>query len=272
MKKDRHMYRRIIISVAAAITMSGCRWQNAASNGLAPATEVSVAAAADLNFALDEVIREFEKKQPGVHVRVAYGSSGNFYAQLTNQAPFDLFLSADVEYPRKLSQQGLTLPDTDFVYGVGRIAIWVSKRSSIDVEKLQVDALKHPSVKHIAIANPQHAPYGRAAEAAMKSFGVYDAVKSKLVFGENIAQALQFVQSGNAEIGIVALSLVMAPSVHDQGRFWEVPVSSYPRIDQGGVILKSAKDPGAARILRAFLIDAPGRAILRKYGFSVPGE
>jgi molybdate transport system substrate-binding protein len=266
------MYLRILSLVATTAFFPGCRSQNVTSNSSAPVREVSVAAAADLNFALDEVIREFEKKQPTMRVHVAYGSSGNFYSQLTNQAPFDLFLSADVEYPRKLSQRGLTLPDTEFVYGVGRIAIWAPKGSPIDVEKLHIDALKHSRVTHIAIANPQHAPYGRAAEAAMRSLGVYDAVKSKLVLGENISQALQFVQSGNAEIGIVALSLVMAPAVRDQGRSWEVPLASYPRIDQGGVILKGAKDADAARTFRGFLMDSEGRSILKKYGFSVPGE
>jgi molybdate transport system substrate-binding protein len=140
------------------------------------------------------------------------------------------------------------------------------------VEKLQIDSLKLASVRHIAIANPQHAPYGRAAEAAMKALGVYDTVKSKLVLGENISQTMQFVQSGNAEIGIVALSLAMAPAARDQGRYWEVPLSSYPRIEQGGVILKAAKNPDAVRTFRSFLTDTDGRAILKKYGFSVPSE
>jgi molybdate transport system substrate-binding protein len=125
-------------------------------------------------------------------------------------------------------------------------------------------------VTHIAIANPQHAPYGRAAEAAMRSMGIYDAVHAKLVLGENIAQTLQFIQSGNAEIGIVALSLAVAPSVRGQGRFWTVPLDRYPRMDQGGVIMKWAKDPDAARAFRAFFIGPGGRSTLEKFGFALP--
>ena len=213
----------------------------------------------------------FEKSHPTVQVHVSYGSSGNFYSQSVNQAPFDLFLSADVEYARKLAEQGLTLPGTDFVYAGGQLALWVPKTSPIDVGKLQIAALEDPTVQHIAIANPQHAPYGQAAEAAMQSLGVYAAVKSKIVLGENIAQTLQFVQSGNAEIGIVALALVLAPSVRDQGRFWELPPASYPPIEQGGVILKAAKNPAGARALRDFIMSPDGQSILQQYGYSKPG-
>jgi molybdate transport system substrate-binding protein len=234
--------------------------------------EITVAAASDLKFALDECVREFERANPGIRVRVSYGSSGNYYAQLSNQAPFDVFLSADVEFPRKLGEQALTLPDSQFPYAVGRIVVWVPTTSRIDVQKLQIDALKHPSVTHIAIANPQHAPYGRAAEAAMRSTGVYETVRAKIVLGENIAQTLQFIQSGNAEIGIVALSLAVAPTVRGQGRYWEIPLDQYPRVVQGGVILKWAKDPDAARMFRSFLIDLQGRAILKKFGFMQPEE
>jgi len=133
-----------------------------------------------------------------------------------------------------------------------------------------MDALRHPSVAHIAIANPQHAPYGRAAEAAMRSMGIYDAVQAKLVLGENIAQTLQFIQSGNAEIGIVALSLAVAPIVRPQGRYWEIPLDRYPRMDQGGVILKWAKHRDAARALRAFITEPKGRSMLEKFGFTLP--
>ena len=234
--------------------------------------EITVVAASDLKFALDECVQEFERANPGISVRVSYGSSGNYYAQLSNQAPFDVFLSADVEFPRKLGEQALTLPESEFPYAVGRIAVWVPTTSPIDVQRLRIDALKHPSVAHIAIANPQHAPYGRAAEAAMRSTGVYETVRAKIVLGENIAQTLQFIQSGNAEIGIVALSLAVAPTVRGQGRYWEIPLDRYPRMVQGGVILKWAKDPEAARTFRSFLIDPRGRAILKKFGFMPPQE
>lgn len=234
--------------------------------------EVSIAAAADLKFALDEILGQFGKRYQDIHVTVSYGSSGNFYPQLINQAPFDLYLSADLEYPRRLAKEGLTQPGSEFLYAVGRIAVWTPASSPIDVERLGMDSLNHATVSHIAIANPQHAPYGRAAEAAMRSFGVYDRAKPKLVFGENVAQALQFVQSGNAQIGIVALSLALSPTVRPDGRLWEVPLDKYPRMEQGGVILKWAKDADAARAVRTFLTGADGRSVLKRYGFFLPEE
>jgi molybdate transport system substrate-binding protein len=167
--------------------------------------EVRVAAASDLKFALDEMLEAFHAHHSDIHAQVTYGSSGNFFAQLSNRAPFDLFLSADVEYPRKLIEQGLAPKDTEFLYGVGRIVVWVPRPSPLDLERLGMQALLDPSVRKIAIANPKHAPYGRAAEAAMKTLGVYDKAQERLVFGENIAQTAQFVQSGAADLGIMGL-------------------------------------------------------------------
>ena len=234
--------------------------------------QVAIAAAADLKFALDEAAAEFRKSRTDIQIDVSYGSSGNFYSQLTNHAPFDLYLSADVEYPRRLTREGLAMPDSEFVYAIGRIVVWAPKGSAIDVERLGVEALKHPSVTHIAIANPQHAPYGRAAEAAMRALGVYETARPELVFGENVAQTLQFVQSGSAEVGIVALSLALSPTVRSQGRYWEIPLDKHPRMEQGGVILKWAKDADAAREVRTFLVSAQARAVFKRYGFLLPGE
>jgi molybdate transport system substrate-binding protein len=225
--------------------------------------KVAIAAAADLNFALEEISREFRAAHPDVDLQTAYGSSGNFYAQIRNQAPFDIFLSADVEYPRKLVQEGIGVRDSVFVYAVGRIVVWVPAASPLDPST----ALRAASVRHVAIANPRHAPYGRAAEAALRALGVYESVVGKLVLGENVAQTLEFVQSGAAEVGVVALSLALAPPVRDQGRYWEVPLEAYPRIEQGGVILKDSK---AAREFRSFLLAAGGRRILKEYGFFLP--
>jgi len=227
-----------------------------------------IAAAADLRFALDDVVQTYTRAHPEVRVEPVYGSSGLFYAQLQNRAPFDLFLSADVEYPHKLAQQGLILPGSEFNYAVGRIVLWTRRSSGIDVEQLGIDALRQPAVHHIAIANPQHAPYGRAADAALHSLGVYDAVKDKIVMGENISQAFQLAESGAADVGIVALSLAMASGVANQGRYWEVPASAYPRLEQGGAIPKWSRDADAARRFRAFLLAPEGRAILKRYGFS----
>jgi molybdate transport system substrate-binding protein len=226
---------------------------------------LTIAAAADLNFALGEISLKFRATHPGVDLQIAYGSSGNFYAQIRNQAPFDIFLSADVEYPRKLVEEGIGARDSLFVYAMGRIVVWVPAASPLD----PATALRAASVRHVAIANPRHAPYGRAAEAAMRSLGVYDGVERKLVLGENVAQTLQFVQSGAADVGIVALSLALAPPVRGQGRYWNVPIGAYPSIEQGGVILRDSK---AARGFRSFLLDEVGRRILKKYGFSLPAN
>jgi molybdate transport system substrate-binding protein len=222
---------------------------------------LSVAAAADLRFALEELARGFRAAHPAVDLRLAYGSSGNFFAQIRNQAPFDVFLSADVEYPQLLARQGIGAPDSVFLYAVGRIAVWVPSASPLD----PATALQSATLRHLAIANPQHAPYGRAAEAALRSLGVYDRVKDKLVLGENVAQALEFAQSGAADAGIVALSLALAPPVRGQGRYWEVPRSAYPKMEQGGVIVK---DSPAARDFRAWMLSPEGARVLQRYGFS----
>ena len=236
-----------------------------------PPVEVSIAAAADLQFALPEIVAQFHRLHSEVAVSVTYGSSGNFYSQLVNRAPFDLYFSADVSFPKKLVEQGFAPADSLFTYAVGRLVLWVPAVSPFDVEKLGVAALRSPAVHHVAIANPQHAPYGQAAEAALRSLGVYDAVREKLVYGENVAQALQFVQSGSAEAGVLALSLALAPPVAAAGRYWEVPLDASPRLEQGGVILKSARNPAAARQFRDFVLAAPGRATLKRFGFFIPG-
>jgi len=214
---------------------------------------------------MEEVSREFRAAHPNLDLEVAYGSSGNYFAQIQSGAPFDVFLSADVEYPRKLAAAGIGAKDSIFTYAAGRLVVWVPANSRLD----PATALHDPTLKLLAIANPQHAPYGRAAEAALRNLGVWDTVSSRLVLGENIAQTLQFVQSGAAEAGVVALSLALAPAMQGQGRYWEIPLDSYPRIDQGGMILKDSAD---ARELRAFLLSGDGRRILKRYGFYLPNE
>lgn len=231
-----------------------------------------IAAAADLKFALDELLKDFRAKHPDAQVEVSYGSSGNFLAQLSQGAPFDVFLSADMAYAHKLVEQGLAEPGAVFAYAVGYIVLWVPRDSPLPVEKLGMKALLEPGVRHIAIANPQHAPYGRAAEAALKSQGLHEAVKDKLVFGENIAQAAQFAQSGAADVGIIALSLALAPAMKERGRYWKVPASAYPRMEQGGVVLKKAQDPELARQFRDALLGPQSRSLLERYGFTAPGK
>ena len=226
---------------------------------------MTVAAAADLNFVLPEIARQLRAASPAVDLEIAYGSSGNFFAQIGNGAPFDVFLSADVTYPRKLASARPGAGNSVFTYAVGRLVVWVPAGSPLD----PATALREPSVKHLAIANPQHAPYGRAAQAALRSLGLQERVEPKLVLGENVAQALQFVESGAADAGIVALSLAVAPPLRTRGRYWEIPMDAYPPLEQGGIILK---DSQAARDFRAFLLSENGRRILKQYGFVVPGE
>lgn len=231
-----------------------------------PRTTLTVAAAADLKFALDDLVAEFQAKNPTIKVNVTYGSSGNFFAQLQNGAPFDLFFSADIGYPQKLAVAGLGA-DEIFLYAAGRIVVWVPKDSPLDVGKLGIKALLDPSILRIAVANPKQAPYGRAAVAAMKTLHVYDQVAGRLVYGENIAQTEQFVQSGAADIGILALSLALAPQMRDAGRFWQIPLDAYPRMQQAGLILKSTKNLETSRLFRDFVLGDHGREVLKRYGF-----
>jgi molybdate transport system substrate-binding protein len=255
--------RFVALALAALLLSPGCASHSAPR-------KLSIAAAADLQFALDDVARGYRQTHPEIDVAATYGSSGNFYSEIRNQAPFDVFLSADSEYPRKLAQEGFADASSMFVYGVGRIVVWVPEQSPLDVARLQIHALEAGSVRHVAIANPQHAPYGRAAAAAMHSLGVYDHVASKLVLGENIAQTLQFVQSGAADVGIVALALALAPSTRAHGRYWEIPLDAYPQIEQAGVVLSHGRNAADARGFCAYLQSDAARGRLKEYGFYLP--
>jgi molybdate transport system substrate-binding protein len=240
--------------------------------GHAFADDVLVAAASDLSFPIKEIISEFQQKT-GHAVKLTLGSSGNFQAQISNGAPFDVYLSADVDYVRQLDRSGLVEPNSLYVYAVGRIVIWVPNGSPIDVPKLGIQSLLEPSAKRIAIANPSLAPYGRAAVAALRHFSIYDRVASRLVLGENISQAAQFVSSGAADIGIIAHSIALSDPLRSAGKYWEIPADAYPRLDQGMAILKHARKAGhldAARAFYDWFRNDSSRAILKKYGFSLP--
>jgi molybdate transport system substrate-binding protein len=257
---------RSVVRILMVLILASCITPGADSQE----HQVRIAAAADLKFAMAELAGQFEK-QTGTKVNVTYGSSGNFFSQLQNGAPFDLFFSADIEYPRKLESAGLTEMGTLYRYAVGRIVIWMPVDSKVDVTKQGWNALLDASVQKIAIANPEHAPYGRAAVAALQKAGIYQQVKSKLVFGENISQAAQFVQSGNAKAGIIALSLAISPPMKD-GKSWKVPAEMHPAIEQGAIVMKSSKNKDAARGFLEFLKGKQGRAILEKHGFLIPGS
>ncbi|GAC1701569.1 MAG: molybdate ABC transporter substrate-binding protein [Candidatus Acidiferrum sp.] len=229
---------------------------------------VRIAAAADLKFVMTDLAHEFGKAT-GNRLDVTYGSSGNFFAQLRNGAPWDMYFSADIDYPKQLQTAGLTEPGTLWKYAVGRIVIWAPEDASVDVSAQGWKALLDSKVRKIAIANPEHAPYGRAAVAALIKAGVYDAVKSKLVYGENISQAAQFVQSGNAQAGILAMSLTLSPGMKN-GESWVIPAEMHPPIEQGAVVLKNAKNKKAALTFLEFVKSDMGRATLARYGFTAP--
>src|ERR1700737_616357 len=210
---------------------------------LSVAQETVVAAAADLQFAMQDISARFQK-ETGKTVKPIYGASGNFFQQIQNGAPFDVFFSANLDYPKKLEAAGLTDPGSYYSYAKGKIVIWVPKESKLDLSS-GVQALLDPSIKKIAIANPQHAPYGQAAVAAMQ--------KEKFVVGENISQTASFVASGAADVGIVALSLALSPNMKDKGRYAEVPGAEYPPIEQACVILGSSKNKETARQFLSFV-------------------
>lgn len=237
-------------------------------SGIAEAQELRVAAAADLQFVFQQVSVRFQK-ETGHAVELTFGSSGNFFSQIQNGAPFDMFFSADVDYPAKLEAAGLIEPGTLSQYATGRIALWVPKESPININR-GLQALADLRVRKIAIANPQHAPYGRAAVAALQHEKIYDKVRDRLVLGENIAQAAQFVESGNADIGILALSLAAAPPLKSEGRYYEIPKSYYPAIDQAVVILKSSKQKEIARQFLSFLKRPEIAEFMRNNGLDVP--
>jgi molybdate transport system substrate-binding protein len=235
------------------------------SSMLCGAQELTVAAAADLNFALRDIAARYESAT-GTKVKLTFGSSGNLSTQIENGAPYDLFFSADVDYARKLETSGAAVPGTLYEYAVGKLVLWVPNGSKLDVNR-GLAALDSPMVKKIAIANPAHAPYGRAAVAALKNQGIYDRVQDKLVLGENISQTAQFVESGNADAGLLALSLALAPTMKNEGRYSQIPQSSYPEIRQAVVVLKSAKDKAAASRFLDFVKSPPAAESLRQYGF-----
>lgn len=241
-----------------------------ASSAYCVAQEITVAAAADLQFAMQDIAARFQK-ETGKSVKVIYGSSGNFFQQLQNGAPFDLFFSANLDFAKKLEAAGLTEPGSYYQYASGKIVIWVPNGSKLDLSS-GLQALLDPSIKKIAVANPQHAPYGQAAVAAMQKENVYEKVKNKLVLGENISEATSFVVSGAADVGIVALSLALSPNMKDKGRYVEVPSADYPPIEQACVILGSSKNKETARQFLAFFKTAATSQVLSSYGFDVPNK
>lgn len=225
--------------------------------------KLTIAAAADLKFALHEILQD----EP--HIEVTYGSTGNLFAQILNHAPFDLFLSADSSYCEKLVSAGLADQKDIFLYAEGKLVLWVLQSSPLSplLSQLGMKALLDSRVQKISIANPAHAPYGKAAIEAMSNSGI--SVKEKWVLGENIVQASQFVETGNADIGILALSIAKAPPMEKKGKYWIIPSSLYSPLRQSGVLLKASKVKDAANRLRHKINHVSSRKILEKYGLAL---
>lgn len=234
---------------------------------LSAAQEITVAAAADLQSAMQDVAARFER-ETGKKVKVIFGSSGNFFQQIQNGSPFDMFFSANLDYPRKLEAAGLIENGSYYQYAKGKIVVWVPKDSKINLNS-GLKALIDPNVKKIAIANPLHAPYGQAAVSAMQKEGIYDRAKDKFVLGENISQTASFIVSGSADIGVVALSLALSPNMKDKGRYKEIPAEEYPPIDQACVILRSSKNKEIAQQFLPYVKSAAIGDLLAGYGFDV---
>ena len=251
----------------AARASNAAPWSQATAK---PCGTVTVAAASDLTYAMNEIAANFEKAT-GCTVHLSMGSSGNFLTQIENGAPFDVFFSADIAYPKKLESEGLAAPGSTYLYAIGKIVLWTANDSRVDVGK-GFAALRNPSVKKIAIANPEHAPYGRAAEEALRQSGVYDAVKDRLVLGENISQAAEFVESGNADAGILALSVVLSPAMKDKGRAWNIPENLYTPIQQGVLAVRAAANPQGARQFLDYIKMPSTAALLERYGFTLPAN
>jgi len=237
------------------------------ANAQKPET-LAIAAAADLVYCLDELNAAFHQTHKKITLKVSTGASGIFFAQIQNGAPFDIFLSADMNYPQELIKAGLADSSSLTLYAIGHIVLW-SMRPDIDVAR-GLEILRDQKIDKVAIANPAHAPYGRAAKAALEHFKLWETVQPKLVLGENIAQTAQFIQTGNVEAGIVALSLVVSPKLKNTGKYYEIPEAGFPRLEQGAVLTKSGvKNPAARRYLE-FLRSDQARAVFNRYGFRLP--
>lgn len=232
------------------------------------AEDLTIAAAADLKFAMAEVVEAFRSANPGDKVEVIYGSSGKFFTQIVNGGPFDLYFSADIAYPRELEQKGLTDSETR-PYALGRIVLWSLKP---ELAEVPLKELPTAPIRKFAIANPQHAPYGLRAQEALQHQGVWEAMQPKLVLGENIAHTAQFVDSGAADAGIVALALVLSPTMEGKGAWTLIPADWHEPLEQGYVILKRAADNALAHRFADYMASEPARVVMRRYGFVLPGE
>jgi molybdate transport system substrate-binding protein len=234
----------------------------------APRASITVAAASDLQAVFPELARGFEQAT-GIRAAASFGSSGNFFAQIQNGAPFDVFMSADADYPLKLAAAGHAEARSIVRYGIGHIVIWTRSGSGIDLTR-GMQSLTSRNVRRIAIANPEYAPYGRAAVAALRAEKLYDLVRSRLVLGDNISQTAQLADSGNADVAIIALSLARGPALAASGTHVEIPISAYPPIDQAATLVASSAKKAEARRFLTYLQSPDARRLLERFGFAPP--
>lgn len=236
----------------------------------AHAEKITIAAASDLKFALDEAIKHYSKNNPQDEIRVIYGSSGKIFTQIQQGAPYDIYFSADTSYPNKLVTdayaKGPVIP-----YAIGRIVLW-APNDQYSAAKMSLASLLNPAVKRIAIANPKHAPYGKRAEEALKASGLWSQLESKLVYGENVSQTAQFVQTGNAEVGIIALSLALSSGLVKSGSYSLIPEHLHAPLEQGFVMTKHAEQNPLAGRFANFMVSPEARHIMVRYGFILPHE
>ncbi|QSR84936.1 molybdate ABC transporter substrate-binding protein [Methylacidimicrobium sp. B4] len=234
----------------------------------AHAEKITIAAAADLKFAMDEIVTSFQQANASAEVDVVYGSSGKFYTQIQQGAPYDLYFSADVAFPHELAKAGLAASEPR-LYAFGRIVLWSAK---LDARKMTLANLTDANITRIAIANPKHAPYGKRAEEALRASGLWEKVEPKLVYGENIARTAELVQTGNAQVGVIALALAVNPELASKGGYWLIPDHLYEPLEQGFILTKRAEGNDLARRFADYMGGKPARAIMTKYGFVLPGE
>ncbi len=229
--------------------------------------EISIAAAADLRFAMDEIVNEFGKTNPNVKVNVIYGSSGNLYQQIVNHAPFNIFFSADISYAKKIDSLKLS-SSSPKLYAIGHLVLW---SSSIDITK-GLDVLKSPEVKKIAIANPAVAPYGKRAMECLKYYNLFDKISDKIVKGENVSQAAQFVLTGNADVGIIALSLALSLEMSTKGKYYLIDEKSYSTQEQAYIVTNKSESDKNVQEFVQFIELSSTRKIFEKYGFKLPNN
>ena len=264
-----------LLFVVLLMALAGCSAQShqetgTVSSATSPTTgsqsaELTVAAAADLQFAFTGIARAYEQ-QTGHKVTLTFGSTGQLAQQIENGAPFDLLAAANIQYVTDLADKQLVLADSIALYAKGRIVLAVNRQSGVAATTLE--DLLSPSIKHVAIANPAHAPYGVAAQQALQSAGIWDKLQDKLVLGENVRQTLQYIQTGDAEVGIVALSVANVPEIT-----WTlIEDSLHKPLDQALGVVASSDHPDLARDFAAFINGQFGRPVMRQYGFILPGE